>query len=199
MDEQKEEQRQWEETPDTPISVGATTGLSNKASRETVGVGTQGKKEAEEPAQSDTTEGAEEKKGKDKKNESEVKRMPITKSKEAMLNGEDEVELVDEDNDVQIVDMSMEEQPESLMEARDGLSKLMTKGTTDIWRMKSKMAEQLREYEGRIAAAAAEDDQSRKVRERKAKEREEVMETERFQGVRRQRHRHCGPSATRSW
>ena len=49
----------------------------------------------------------------DKKNEPKVKRMPITKSKGAMLNGEEEVELVDEDNDVQIVDMSMEEQPES--------------------------------------------------------------------------------------
>ena len=71
----------------------------------------------------------------------------------------------------------------ALMEARDGLSKLMTKGTTDIWRMKSKMAEQLREYEGRIASAAAENDQSRKVRERKAKEREEVMKTERSQSM----------------
>ena len=42
----------------------------------------------------------------------------------------------------------------ALTEAKDGLSKLMTKGTTDIWRMKSRMAEQLREYEGKIAAAA---------------------------------------------
>jgi hypothetical protein len=46
----------------------------------------------------------------------------------------------------------------ALMEARDGLSKLMTKGTTDIWRMKSKRAEQLREFKGRRAAAATEDD-----------------------------------------
>ena len=51
------------------------------------------------------------------------------------------------------------------------------KSAARSWRMKSKIAEQLREYEGRIAAAAAEDDQSRKMRERKAKEREEVMET----------------------
>ena len=113
MDEQKEEQRPWEETPDTSISVGATAGLSSKASRETVGVGTQGKKEAEEPAQGETTEGAEEEEVEYKKDESEVKSMPITKSKEAMLNGEDEVELVDEDNDIQILDMSMEEQPQS--------------------------------------------------------------------------------------
>ena len=71
----------------------------------------------------------------------------------------------------------------ALMEARDGLSKLMTKGTTDIWRMKSKMAEQLREYEGRIAAADMEDDQSRKAREWMAKEREEVMEAERSRSM----------------
>ena len=67
----------------------------------------------------------------------------------------------------------------ALMEARDGLLKLMTKGTTNIWRMKSKMAEQLKDYERRIAAAATEDDQSRKARERKTKEREEAMKMER--------------------
>jgi hypothetical protein len=69
--------------------------------------------EAEEPAQGNTTEGSEEDKVEDKRNESKVKRMPITKSTGAMLNGEEEVELVNEDNDVQIMDMSMEEQPES--------------------------------------------------------------------------------------
>ena len=39
MDEKKDEQRPWEETPDTSVSVGATAGLINRASRETVGVG----------------------------------------------------------------------------------------------------------------------------------------------------------------
>ena len=67
----------------------------------------------------------------------------------------------------------------ALMEARDGLSKLMTKGTTDIWRMKNKMAEQLKEYEKRIAAAATEDDQVREARERKTKEQEQAMKGER--------------------
>ena len=63
------------------------------------------------------------------------------------------------------------------------MSKLVTRGTTDMWRLKSRMSEQLREYEGKIAAAAAEDDQSRRARERMAKEREEVMETERSQSM----------------
>ena len=73
----------------------------------------------------------------------------------------------------------LQKEQTALMEARDGLSKLMTKGTTDIWRMKSKMAEQLKDYERRIAAAATEDDQSRKARERKTEEREEAMKLER--------------------
>ena len=77
----------------------------------------------------------------------------------------------------------------ALMEARDGLSKLMTKGTTDIWRMKNKMAEQLKDYEKRIAAAAKEDDQIREARERKTKEREEAMKVERS---------HAGREATLS-
>ena len=68
----------------------------------------------------------------------------------------------------------------ALMEARDGLSKLLTKGTTDIWRMKSKMSEQLKEYERRIAAAATEDDQVREARERKTKEQEQAMKGERL-------------------
>ena len=65
----------------------------------------------------------------------------------------------------------------------------MTKGTTDIWRMKNKMAEQLKDYEKRIAAAATEDNQVREARERKTKEREEAMKVERS---------HAGREATLS-
>ena len=65
------------------------------------------------------------------------------------------------------------------MEARDGLSRLLTKGTTDIWRMKNKITEQLKDYEKRIAAAATEDNQIREARERKTKEQEETTNVER--------------------
>ena len=67
----------------------------------------------------------------------------------------------------------------ALLEAREKLSKLMTKGTTDIWRMKNAMAEQLKEYERMIAAAATEDDQAREARERMTKEQEQAMKGER--------------------
>ena len=60
MDEQKEEQRPWEETPDTPVSVGATAGLSNTPSREAVGGETQGKEEAAQTGEFEQTVGAEE-------------------------------------------------------------------------------------------------------------------------------------------
>ena len=45
--------------------------------------------------------------------------------------------------------------------------------------MKSKISEQLKEYERRIAAAATEDDQVREARERKTKEQEQAMKGER--------------------
>ena len=46
MDEHDEEQKPWEETPDTRFSVGATAGLSNKPGRHTVGDETQDQEEA---------------------------------------------------------------------------------------------------------------------------------------------------------
>ena len=67
----------------------------------------------------------------------------------------------------------------ALLEAREKLSKLMTKGTTDIWKIKNAMAEQLKEYERMIAAAATEDDQAREARERMIKEQEQAMKGER--------------------
>ena len=39
--------------------------------------------------------------------------MPLTETKETMVSEEDEVEEVDQDHDIQIVDISMEEQPHS--------------------------------------------------------------------------------------
>ena len=42
MDEHEEEQKPWEETPDTRVSVGATARLSNTPKRETVGGEKQG-------------------------------------------------------------------------------------------------------------------------------------------------------------
>ena len=65
------------------------------------------------------------------------------------------------------------------MEARDGLAKLMSKGTTDLWRLKTRMADQLKDYEKRIAAAASEDNQIRETREKAAKEQEETLNLER--------------------
>ena len=48
----------------------------------------------------------------------------------------------------------------ALKEVREGFSKIMSKGTTNIWRMKANMAEQLKGYERKIAAAATEDNQT---------------------------------------
>ena len=56
----------------------------------------------------------------------------------------------------------LKKEQKALTEVKEEMSKLMARGTTDIWRLKSRMAEQLREYEGNIVAAAAEDDQSRR-------------------------------------
>ena len=54
----------------------------------------------------------------------------------------------------------------ALMEARDALSKLLSKGTTDIWRLKTKMSDQLKGYEKKIATAATEDNQTREGSQR---------------------------------
>ena len=51
----------------------------------------------------------------------------------------------------------MRKEHAALMEARDGLAKLTAKGTTDLWRLKTRMADQLKDYEKRISAAASED------------------------------------------
>ena len=66
-----------------------------------------------------------------------------------------------------------------LKEVREGFSKLMSKRTTDIWRMKANMGEQLKGYERKIAAAATEDNQTREARERATKEQEETLSRER--------------------
>ena len=66
-----------------------------------------------------------------------------------------------------------------LKEVREGFSKLMSKRTTDIWRMKANMGEQLKGYERKIAAAATEDNQTREARERATKEQEEALSRER--------------------
>jgi hypothetical protein len=67
----------------------------------------------------------------------------------------------------------------ALKEVKEGFSKLMARGTTDIWRMKANMAEQLKGYERKIAAAATEDNQTREARERATKEQEETLSRER--------------------
>ena len=77
----------------------------------------------------------------------------------------------------------LKKEQKALKEVKEEMSKLVARGTTDMWRLKTRMSEQMREYEGKIAAAAAEDDQSRKARERVAKEKEEAMEAERSRGM----------------
>ena len=67
----------------------------------------------------------------------------------------------------------------ALIEAREGLSRLLSKGTTDIWRMKANMADQLKNYEKKIAAAATKDNKFREARETAAKEQEEALNMER--------------------
>ena len=138
MDEEKEEQRPWEETPDTQFSVGATTALSKTASRETVGGRTQGKEEATPTSgSSPSTTGSPSGSGsvstsvgstsctnsgkdttvsvgatagtEDNREGPEAESMPLTEMKETMVREEDEVEEVDQDHEIQIVDISMEE------------------------------------------------------------------------------------------
>ena len=92
--------------------------------------------------------------------------------------------MIDERERVKEVWERLRREQSALLEAREDLSKLLTKGTTDIWRMKSKMTEQLKTYEKRIAEAAMEDNQIRETRERKAKEREEARKMERSQARR---------------
>jgi hypothetical protein len=77
----------------------------------------------------------------------------------------------------------LKKEQKALTKVKEEMSKLMARGTTNIWRLKSRMSEQLREYKGKIAAAAAEDHQSREARERMAKEREKVMEAERSRSM----------------
>ena len=64
----------------------------------------------------------------------------------------------------------MRKEQAALMEARDGMANLTAKGTTELWRLKIRMSDQLKDYEKRIAAAASEDNQSRETREKAASE-----------------------------
>ena len=73
----------------------------------------------------------------------------------------------------------MRQEQVALMEARDGLAKLTAKGTTDLWRLKTRMGEQRKDYEKKIAEAAATDNQNRERWEMAARERSELSNSER--------------------
>ena len=73
----------------------------------------------------------------------------------------------------------MRKEQAALMEARDGMVKLTAKGTSELWRLKTRMSDQLKDYEKRIAAAASEDNQSRETREKVAREQALSNNTER--------------------
>jgi hypothetical protein len=73
----------------------------------------------------------------------------------------------------------MRQEQVALMEARDGLAKLTAKGTTDLWRLKTRMGEQLKDYEKKIAEAAATDNQNRERWEMAARERSKLSSSER--------------------
>ena len=57
----------------------------------------------------------------------------------------------------------------ALLEARDGMLKLTAKGTTELWRLKTCMADQVKDFEKRICAANSEDTLSRERREEAAR------------------------------
>ena len=63
----------------------------------------------------------------------------------------------------------MRKEQAALMEARDGMAKLTAKGITELWRLKTRMSDQLKDYEKRIATAASEDNQSRETRKKAAR------------------------------
>ena len=66
----------------------------------------------------------------------------------------------------------MGKEQSALMEARDGIIKLTAKGTTELWRLKTCMADQLKGYKKRICTANNEDTKSRERREEAARKEE---------------------------
>ena len=73
----------------------------------------------------------------------------------------------------------MEKDQEALLNTRDGMTKLMAKGTTELWRLKQRMECLLKGFENKICAACGEENKSRAKREEEARSRDRSEEAAR--------------------
>ena len=65
----------------------------------------------------------------------------------------------------------MEKEQKALLDTRDGMTKLMAKGTTELWRLKQRMDCLLKGFKNKICKACGEENKSREKREEAAKNR----------------------------
>ena len=65
----------------------------------------------------------------------------------------------------------MKKEQAALLDTRDGVLKLVTKGTTELWRLKQRMECLLKGFENKICEACSEENKSRDKREEAAKSR----------------------------
>ena len=65
----------------------------------------------------------------------------------------------------------MEKEQAALLDTRDGMLKLVTKGTTKLWRLKQRMEYLMKGFENKICKACSEETKSRDKREEAAKSR----------------------------
>ena len=73
----------------------------------------------------------------------------------------------------------MEKEQKALLDTRDGMTKLMAKGTTELWRLKQRMECLLKGFENKICDACGEENKSRAKREEAARSRERSEEAAR--------------------
>ena len=73
----------------------------------------------------------------------------------------------------------MEKEQKDLLDTRDGMTKLMAKGTTELWHLKQRMECLLKGFENKICDACGEENKSRAKREEAARSRERSEEAAR--------------------
>ena len=73
----------------------------------------------------------------------------------------------------------MEKEQKALLDTRDGMTKLMAKGTTELWRLKQRMECLRKGFENKICDACGEENKSRAKREEAARSRERSEEAAR--------------------
>ena len=73
----------------------------------------------------------------------------------------------------------MESEQKALLDTRDGMTKLMAKGTTELWRLKQRMECLLKGFEKKIYDACGEENKSRAKHEEEARSRDRSKEAAR--------------------